>query len=48
LQRILDEKTNPWGITVQLVEIRDVRIPQATRRTQAERGSATQRRLGKD
>jgi hypothetical protein len=29
LQRILDEKTNPWGITVQSVEIRDVQIPQA-------------------
>ena len=29
LQRILDEKTSPWGITVQSVEIRDVRIPQA-------------------
>jgi regulator of protease activity HflC (stomatin/prohibitin superfamily) len=28
LQRILDEKTDPWGITVQSVEIRDVRIPQ--------------------
>jgi regulator of protease activity HflC (stomatin/prohibitin superfamily) len=28
LQRILDEKTNPWGITVQSVEIRDVQIPQ--------------------
>jgi regulator of protease activity HflC (stomatin/prohibitin superfamily) len=28
LQKILDEKTNPWGITVQSVEIRDVRIPQ--------------------
>ena len=29
LQRILDEKTNPWGITVQSVEIRDVHIPAA-------------------
>jgi len=29
LQRILDEKTNPWGITVQSVEIRDVKIPPA-------------------
>ena len=29
LQHILDEKTNPWGITVQSVEIRDVRIPKA-------------------
>ena len=42
LQRILDEKTNPWGITVQSVEIRDVRIPQAledamSREAQAER-----------
>ncbi|HET6169316.1 MAG TPA: slipin family protein [Terracidiphilus sp.] len=42
LQRILDEKTNPWGITVQSVEVRDVRIPQAlqdamSRQAQAER-----------
>jgi regulator of protease activity HflC (stomatin/prohibitin superfamily) len=42
LQRILDEKTNPWGITVQSVEIRDVRIPQEledamSRQAQAER-----------
>jgi regulator of protease activity HflC (stomatin/prohibitin superfamily) len=28
LQRVLDQKTNPWGITVQSVEIRDVKIPQ--------------------
>jgi len=42
LQRILDEKTNPWGITIQSVEIRDVRIPQGledamSRQAQAER-----------
>jgi regulator of protease activity HflC (stomatin/prohibitin superfamily) len=42
LQRILDDKTNPWGITVQSVEIRDVHIPQAledamSRQAQAER-----------
>ncbi|HEY6183398.1 MAG TPA: slipin family protein [Terriglobales bacterium] len=42
LQHILDEKTNPWGITVQSVEIRDVRIPQGledamSRQAQAER-----------
>jgi regulator of protease activity HflC (stomatin/prohibitin superfamily) len=42
LQRILDEKTNPWGITVQSVEIRDVHIPAAledamSRQAQAER-----------
>src|SRR5205807_10628455 len=27
LQEMLDRKTNPWGITVQSVEIRDVIIP---------------------
>jgi len=42
LAKILDEKTNPWGITVQSVEIRDVRIPSGledamSRRAQAER-----------
>src|SRR5271165_3295288 len=42
LQRILDEKTTSWGITVQSVEIRDVQIPQAlqdamSREAQAER-----------
>jgi regulator of protease activity HflC (stomatin/prohibitin superfamily) len=42
LQKILDEKTNPWGITVQSVEIRDVQIPQAlqdamSREAQADR-----------
>ena len=42
LQRILDEKTNAWGITVQSVEIRDVHIPQQledalSRQAQAER-----------
>ncbi|MBK5293582.1 MAG: slipin family protein [Acidobacteriia bacterium] len=42
LQQILDEKTNPWGVTVQSVEVRDVRIPQEleeamSRQAQAER-----------
>jgi len=42
LQRLLDEKTNPWGITVQSVEIRDVQLPKEledamSRRAQAER-----------
>jgi regulator of protease activity HflC (stomatin/prohibitin superfamily) len=42
LQRILDEKTNPWGITVGSVEIRDVQIPKEledamSRQAQAER-----------
>ena len=42
LQKIIDERTTPWGITVQSVEIRDVVIPQEleaamSRQAQAER-----------
>jgi regulator of protease activity HflC (stomatin/prohibitin superfamily) len=42
LQKMLDVKTNPWGITVQSVEIRDVQIPAQlqdamSREAQAER-----------
>ncbi len=42
LQRIIDERTTPWGISVQSVEIRDVIIPAAleeamSRQAQAER-----------
>jgi regulator of protease activity HflC (stomatin/prohibitin superfamily) len=42
LQKILDEKTTGWGITVQSVEIRDVKIPGGledamSRQAQAER-----------
>lgn len=42
LQKILDEKTTPWGITVQSVEVRDVQIPASlqdamSRQAQAER-----------
>ncbi|MHC4434479.1 MAG: slipin family protein [Planctomycetota bacterium] len=42
LMEILDEKTNPWGITVQSVEIRDIIIPRGledamSKQAQAER-----------
>ncbi len=42
LQKIIDERTTPWGVTVQSVEIRDVVIPEAledamSRQAQAER-----------
>lgn len=42
LQKIIDERTTPWGITVQSVEIRDVVIPSdledaMSRQAQAER-----------
>ncbi len=42
LQKIIDERTTPWGVTVQSVEIRDIMIPQEledamSRQAQAER-----------
>ncbi len=42
LQKIIDERTTPWGVTVQSVEIRDIVIPQGledamSRQAQAER-----------
>jgi regulator of protease activity HflC (stomatin/prohibitin superfamily) len=42
LQRIIDERTTPWGVTVQSVEIRDIIIPKGledamSRQAQAER-----------
>jgi regulator of protease activity HflC (stomatin/prohibitin superfamily) len=42
LQKIIDERTTPWGVSVQSVEIRDVVIPQEledamSRQAQAER-----------
>ena len=42
LQEILEKKTNPWGITIQSVELRDVKIPTEledamSRQAQAER-----------
>ena len=51
LQRIPDEKTNPWGITVQSVEIRDVQIPAQlqdamSREAQAERERRARTILG--
>jgi len=42
LQIVIDKKTEPWGITVQSVEVRDVQIPESlqdamSRQAQAER-----------
>jgi regulator of protease activity HflC (stomatin/prohibitin superfamily) len=42
LQAVIDERTTPWGVTVQSVEIRDIVIPQdledaMSRQAQAER-----------
>lgn len=44
LQKALDQKTNPWGITVQSVEIRDVRIPQALENAMSQQAQAERER----
>jgi regulator of protease activity HflC (stomatin/prohibitin superfamily) len=44
LQKILDEKTTPWGITVQSVEIRDVRIPQSLENAMSQQAQAERER----
>ncbi len=44
LQQILDEKTNPWGITVQSVEIRDVHIPQQLEDAMSQQAQAERER----
>ena len=44
LQKILDEKTTPWGITVQSVEVRDVRIPQALENAMSQQAQAERER----
>jgi len=44
LQKILDEKTTPWGITVQSVEIRDVRIPSSLENAMSQQAQAERER----
>ena len=51
LQKIIDERTTPWGVTVQSVEIRDVIIPPdlenaMSRQAQAERERQSRMILG--
>ena len=44
LQRIIDEQTEPWGIKVSIVEIKDVEIPQQMQRAMARQAEAERER----
>jgi regulator of protease activity HflC (stomatin/prohibitin superfamily) len=44
LQEMLDAKTNPWGITVQSVEIRDVTIPENLQNAMSKQAQAERER----
>ena len=47
LQRIIDEHTEPWGIKVTTVEIKDVEIPEAMQRAMARQAEAERERRAK-
>jgi regulator of protease activity HflC (stomatin/prohibitin superfamily) len=47
LQRIIDEQTEPWGIKVTIVEIKDVEIPEAMQRAMARQAEAERERRAK-
>jgi regulator of protease activity HflC (stomatin/prohibitin superfamily) len=47
LQRIIDEGTEPWGVKVSLVEIRDVELPQSMQRAMAAQAEAERERRAK-
>ncbi len=47
LQAIIDDLTNPWGIKVTLVEIKDVELPEAMRRAMGRQAEAERERRSK-
>lgn len=47
LQKIIDEQTDPWGIKVSIVEIKDVEIPQEMQRAIARQAEAERERRAK-
>jgi regulator of protease activity HflC (stomatin/prohibitin superfamily) len=47
LQRIIDETTEPWGIKVTLVEVRDVVLPESMKRSMARQAEVERERRAK-
>jgi regulator of protease activity HflC (stomatin/prohibitin superfamily) len=47
LREIIDEHTEPWGIKVKIVEIKDVKIPHEMQRAIARQAEAERERRGK-
>jgi regulator of protease activity HflC (stomatin/prohibitin superfamily) len=47
LQRIIDDLTNPWGVKVTLVEVKDVELPDTMRRAMASQAEAERDRRAK-
>jgi regulator of protease activity HflC (stomatin/prohibitin superfamily) len=47
LQKIIDEQTEPWGVKVTVVEIKDVELPQPMQRAMARQAEAERERRAK-
>ena len=47
LQHIIDEQTEPWGIKVAVVEIKDVELPQSMQRAMAKQAEAEREKRAK-
>ena len=47
LQAIIDEHTDPWGVKVSIVEIKDVELPETMRRSMAAQAEAERERRAK-
>jgi regulator of protease activity HflC (stomatin/prohibitin superfamily) len=47
LQRIIDEHTDPWGVKVSVVEIKEVELPESMKRSMAAQAEAERERRAK-
>ncbi|RLG59083.1 MAG: slipin family protein [Candidatus Hydrothermarchaeota archaeon] len=47
LQKIIDQQTDPWGIKVMTVEVRDVELPENMKRAMAKQAEAERERRAK-
>jgi regulator of protease activity HflC (stomatin/prohibitin superfamily) len=47
LQKIIDQQTDPWGVKVSIVELKDVQIPENMQRAMAQQAEAERERRAK-
>ncbi len=47
LQKIIDEQTEPWGVKVSVVEVRDVKLPDTMQRAMAKQAEAEREKRAK-
>lgn len=47
LQQIIDEQTEPWGVKVSIVEVKDIELPQSMQRAMAQQAEAEREKRAK-